>query len=233
MQLKSGIYKITNVVNFKFYIGSSMNINVRRMAHFNTLKRNVHKNIYLQRAYNKHGKENFIFEQIATCPKEYLIKLEQWFIDNLKPDYNLLKTAGNAKGYKHSDANKLKLSIIKKKNYNSENQIRLYEGFKLYIKNKQSKYKIVANLISNNLTKKQICSQLNMTDSQFRLLKNQASNKGLLKKHQCKKSMFIELFKMDTPKDVIIDKLNMNPRTYRSYKCNYLKKLKNELYNNI
>ena len=58
----SGIYKITNNVNGKFYIGSSQNISRRWYDHKRELRIQKHHNKYLQRAWNKYGEENFSFE---------------------------------------------------------------------------------------------------------------------------------------------------------------------------
>lgn len=107
---KSGIYKIINEITQEFYIGSSKNLYTRKQNHFNALFKNKHINPHLQASYNKHGKENFKFEILSICPKEYLIKLEQWFIDNMKPKYNICKIAGNKLGVKHSNETKLKIS---------------------------------------------------------------------------------------------------------------------------
>ena len=57
-----GIYKITNLKNQKFYIGQSKDLNNREHNHFYQLERNEHHNEILQNSFNKHGKENFIFE---------------------------------------------------------------------------------------------------------------------------------------------------------------------------
>lgn len=51
----SGIYKILNIKNGKFYIGSSNNIKVRWSQHKTLLKNNKHENKYLQNAWNKYG----------------------------------------------------------------------------------------------------------------------------------------------------------------------------------
>jgi len=59
---KSGIYKIINKVNGKYYIGSSNDIKGRWSEHKNDLKANRHDNDYLQKSWNKYGEENFEFE---------------------------------------------------------------------------------------------------------------------------------------------------------------------------
>ena len=99
--MKSGVYQIVNTVNGKFYIGSSIDLKKRKNKHFNELKHNKHTNVHLQSSVNKYGIENFHFEILATCPKEYCIKLEQFFINSLNPHYNIYPTAGSPLGMKH------------------------------------------------------------------------------------------------------------------------------------
>ena len=61
-----GIYKITNKVNGKFYIGSSNNIKRRWKYHKSNLRSGTHDNIHMQRSYDKHGEENFSYEGKKT-----------------------------------------------------------------------------------------------------------------------------------------------------------------------
>jgi len=96
----AGIYKILNVKTGDFYIGSSNNVSRRKIEHFSSLRNNKHYNTRLQRSFNKHGIEKFEFIIVAICPQNYLVKLEQWFLDNLKPKYNSAKNAINSKGHK-------------------------------------------------------------------------------------------------------------------------------------
>ena len=57
----AGVYKIINKVNRKYYVGSSNDINCRWNKHKSELNRNIHKNPYLQNAWNKYGVVNFNF----------------------------------------------------------------------------------------------------------------------------------------------------------------------------
>jgi len=66
------------------------------------LSRNVHENIHLQSSVDKYGIDVFEFNILFKCPKEYCIKLEQWCLDSLKPEYNMCKVAGNRAGHKQS-----------------------------------------------------------------------------------------------------------------------------------
>jgi len=110
----SGIYQIRNIVTDKIYVGSATNLNRRKREHFYYLKRNKHHSILLQRNYNKYGLDYFKFEVLAYCPREYLIKLEQWFLDNSKPSLNINKTADSRLGSKLSKETKVLLSKLKK-----------------------------------------------------------------------------------------------------------------------
>ena len=57
------IYKITNNINGKAYIGQTTNTLARRWCKHNTPSSNYCR--LLKRALNKYGKENFIIEKIA------------------------------------------------------------------------------------------------------------------------------------------------------------------------
>jgi len=59
--MASGIYKIINVVNNKFYIGSSVDLRKRKSKHFSELRHNKHNNKHLQRAWDKYGEASFVF----------------------------------------------------------------------------------------------------------------------------------------------------------------------------
>lgn len=93
--MKSGIYKITNLINNKIYIGSSSNINERINAHFRC---NGQGSIPLSNAILKYGKDNFEIEILEYCNRENLKDIEQKWMDYTKCydkniGYNILKTA--------------------------------------------------------------------------------------------------------------------------------------------
>ncbi len=107
----SGIYKITNLVNKKFYIGSAVNFKIRFSTHISELNSNTHSNKHLQNAWNKYGKENFLFEILESVEnKENLLLREQYYFDTLNPEYNICKKAGNNLGIKYSEESRKKIS---------------------------------------------------------------------------------------------------------------------------
>lgn len=112
--MASGIYKIYNQINGKFYIGSAKNLKTRRYVHLHDLRRNKSHSIYLQRAWNKYGEKNFKFIVLFYCNDENLILFEQRTFDILKPfkefGYNISPTAGSSLGIKHSKEFNQKIS---------------------------------------------------------------------------------------------------------------------------
>jgi group I intron endonuclease len=88
---KTGIYKITNTNNSKFYIGSAaISFKKRYNDHISSLKNNKHRNRHLQHSFKKYGLDCFIFEIIEIC-KEEIIAKEQYYIDTLNPHYNIAR----------------------------------------------------------------------------------------------------------------------------------------------
>jgi group I intron endonuclease len=97
-----GIYQIKNLLDGKIYIGSSFDTKKRMGVHLSRLRKNKHCNKHLQNAWNKYGEENFEFKILLYCEPFELLRYEQWFIDNLKPEYNILPTAGSCLGVKQT-----------------------------------------------------------------------------------------------------------------------------------
>ena len=54
----------------------------------------------------KNGYSNFRLEILEYCELEILIEREQYYIETLNPEYNILKQAGSLTGFKHSEAAK-------------------------------------------------------------------------------------------------------------------------------
>jgi len=109
-----GVYKITNLSTGDFYIGSTNNLRTRKNHHFHKLSEGTHVNILLQDAYDQYGAENFEFDVIQECASTETIELEQKYIDDLQPKYNVNPNAGSMKGFKHTEESKKKISEARK-----------------------------------------------------------------------------------------------------------------------
>ena len=89
-----GIYRIKNLINGKCYYGSSKQIEKRLKRHKRELKNNTHINSILQRAWNKYGENNFLFQIVEECDENILLEVEQKYLDS-QPEYNIgIKSSG-------------------------------------------------------------------------------------------------------------------------------------------
>lgn len=100
---KSGIYIIKNTLNGKCYIGQAKSIGDRWYTHKSSLSRGKHHSRYLQASWNKYGQDAFVFQvlEYVKLDKELLTQKEQYWINKLKPAYNLAPAAGSSLGIKH------------------------------------------------------------------------------------------------------------------------------------
>lgn len=148
----SGIYYLENKLNKKLYIGSSKNIRTRLYNHKNKLKHNKHNNPYLQNVVNKYGLNCFNVGIFEICDEKNLLKKEQYYLDNIKPEYNLtLKVERNIL----SKESRLKQSITRKKRIKS-GQIQLVGKKTIYVYNIDGSFKDSYESIGN------ACKDLNI-----------------------------------------------------------------------
>lgn len=121
-----GIYLIKNIINNKCYIGSSKDIRQRFNKHRNDLRKGRNHNILLQRAWDKYHEENFKFEILEECDENNLIIREQYYLDTLKHEYNIVDIAGRPLGYKHTKEAKEKISRANKgRQFTEEHKLKL------------------------------------------------------------------------------------------------------------
>lgn len=110
------IYKITNNVNGKIYIGQTQNLERRWKAHIRISRTPNSKNFYLlHKAISKYGKENFIFKELESYQNynDVLIAEINWisyYTCNVSQyGYNLTAGGEGHTGHKHSLETKEKL----------------------------------------------------------------------------------------------------------------------------
>ena len=116
----SGIYKFTNTLNQKIYIGSAKNLRKRFVQHISALRNNSHHSKHFQSAWNKYGEENFVYEVIEFTEIDSLLEREQYYLDTLlfaqeyinklsnkflELGYNINPTAKNRLGTTQSEEN--------------------------------------------------------------------------------------------------------------------------------
>ena len=117
---KSGIYCIENIQTNKKYIGQSVSIEDRWSKHMSELNNGLHHNDYLQKAWNKYGKESFNFTVLEYCDIDKLNDRERYYIEyydtmNRDKGYNL--KSGGQDHNTCSEEIKKKLSNSIRKSY--------------------------------------------------------------------------------------------------------------------
>ena len=133
-----GIYKITNTINNKVYIGLSSNIEERWKAHKKRYKIETDKEYekHLYRSFRKYGLDAFTFEIIEECPVEELADKEIYWIsyyDSYANGYN--ETPGGevicVGGEKHPNHKLTEQDVICIRNY-YKNKARRKDIYNLY-----------------------------------------------------------------------------------------------------
>lgn len=114
----SGIYKIVCVPTGKVYVGSAVDLQVRKRSHWATLRRSSHKNRHLQNAWNKYGESAFEFQVIEQVLIPFLIEREQYWLDKLQAydrqhGYNARIIADSNRGLVRSEELRRRWSELK------------------------------------------------------------------------------------------------------------------------
>lgn len=119
-----GVYKITNIVNNKFYIGSTRRLSERKAEHKYKLS-NYKGNSIIRNAVLKYGTNNFKFEVLEefiignfASPKyidELITSREQYFVDILHPQYNIkIKDVTSSKSIPRNVSDNLSIELSKR-----------------------------------------------------------------------------------------------------------------------
>lgn len=127
----SCIYKITNLVNNKIYIGLTMkDINYRWRTHLKCLKSKSYQSSLIGKAIRKYGKDNFKIEEIISgnIDRNKLGELEKYYIKlfnttNTSIGYNLNQGGFGGKTYERTSIIRKQISDkLKGHSYNKGNK---------------------------------------------------------------------------------------------------------------
>ena len=123
---KAGIYQWTHIESNKSYIGSAVDLSKRLKNYYSKsyISDKNKGNSYIYNAIISHGYSAFsltIIEYIDISgsntskdeAKTLILEKEQYYIDSLSPEYNILKIAGSSLGFKHSEESLALMSFAK------------------------------------------------------------------------------------------------------------------------
>lgn len=119
---KALIYKIINVENAKFYVGSTIVVTARWRKHLRDLRANKHHCPHLQAAWNKYGEDSFVFRVVEVVDDHtQLNAAEQKWLDahhGTVSCYNYAKYTDNSnRGVVRRDSHRHALSVALKAYY--------------------------------------------------------------------------------------------------------------------
>jgi group I intron endonuclease len=103
----------TNKLNGESYIGSSVNLGRRLSEYFSSKYLNSALDRGKSRIYSaliKYGYSKFKLEILEYCPPEQCEAREQYYLDHLEREYNILPKADSSLGQNHSEGTKAKIS---------------------------------------------------------------------------------------------------------------------------
>lgn len=133
-----GIYKITNLINQKTYVGQSNCIERRFAQHKSPYEHERFKDKPLYLAFKKYGIQNFSFEVIEECDEIQLNEREAYWIKNLKSlvrenGYNVTSGGNGVAGENHPKHKLTKEDVIDiRTRYNNHERCKevrnLYKG---------------------------------------------------------------------------------------------------------
>lgn len=124
-----GIYKITNKINNKSYIGQSKDIESRFKEHIQHTKTNIGKEI------QKYGINNFSFDVLEQCSIEMLNEREAYYIkkyNSIENGYNILPSGKLNFGENNPNSKLTEKDVydIRKAYNNHKNMNTVYEIYK-------------------------------------------------------------------------------------------------------
>lgn len=111
--MSSGIYGIHNLVNDKWYVGQTVDIDKRWAAHRWALSAGKNESEHFLRAWRKYGADAFEWLVLEECPPDVLDEREMFWIsekDSFRSGYNRTIGGGGGQGRVQSDEEKHKRS---------------------------------------------------------------------------------------------------------------------------
>lgn len=99
------------------------------------------------RALLKYGHRGFRLDVLEYCDPEFVLEREQYYLDLLQPEYNILNTAGSTLGYKHTEETR---AILKARQFSDEYKAKLREHLARHNASEEQRAKARERMLSIN-----------------------------------------------------------------------------------
>lgn len=114
---KSGVYRWINKETGESYVGLASKLTKRFRVYYS--ESGIEKILKIStsrilRALLKYGYSKFRLEILEYCDSDKCLEREQYYLDSLNPEYNILKKAGSSLGYKHTEKTIAKMVLAHK-----------------------------------------------------------------------------------------------------------------------
>jgi len=156
--MRASVYWIIYLPTKKVYIGSTVRLASKRwIEHKTRLTCQRHNNTYLQRAWNKHGPQHFVFEILQTCDTEKVLQVEQDWLDRVKLDgYSVYNGSSlitsTFLGKHHTEETRRKLSAANKgKPSHWLGRKRTQEHTKILVRSRAGAYPTLINMFTKQI----------------------------------------------------------------------------------
>lgn len=110
---KSGVYRWVNTLTGDTYVGSAVSLSKRFSVYYSTKSINEvlsRSKSNILSALLKYGYSAFRLEILEYCEPSQTIVREQYYLDQLLPEYNILLVASSSLGKLHTEEVKCKIS---------------------------------------------------------------------------------------------------------------------------
>lgn len=148
---KSGVYRWTNKVNGKVYIDSSVDLG-KRLGKYYNLSYISSNNMLISKALIKYGYGSFSLDILEYSSRSNVLLREQYYLDLLKPEYNILNIAGSILGYIHTE-NTLAKMRESRLNWTEEQKTKIINHLKIHNASSDQVDKSRQRLIEYNKSK--------------------------------------------------------------------------------
>jgi group I intron endonuclease len=87
------VYKISNVITGRMYVGGTNHYSLRKRQHLHELRSRCHYSKSMQDEFNRYGERQFVFSILELSSLDKLRETEQKWLDKLHPEFNTNRDA--------------------------------------------------------------------------------------------------------------------------------------------